>query len=90
MLLTGYSKISGRTGMIIFKHLGRPGFRLVWGLDLNLGLMSYDLQLTRLTINFRINVVECSALNSYNISGLFKSFLVLSKIDLGVLSGTEK
>lgn len=34
----------------------------------------------------RINVLECSALNSYNIVGLFKSFLYLSKIDLAVLS----
>ena len=35
---------------------------------------------------FRINVLECSALSSYNIVGLFKSFLYLSKIDLAVLS----
>ena len=38
---------------------------------------------------FRINVLECSANNSYNIVNIFKSFLSLSKIDFGVLNGGE-
>ena len=38
---------------------------------------------------FRINVLECSAANSYNIVNIFKSFLSLSKIDFGVLNGGE-
>ena len=38
---------------------------------------------------FRINVLECSALDSYNILNIFKSFLSLSKIDFGVLNAAE-
>ena len=38
---------------------------------------------------FRINVLECSAANSYNIVNIFKSFLSLSKIDFGVLNGGQ-
>ena len=39
---------------------------------------------------FRIHVMECSALNNFNISYLFKSFLTLSKIDIAVLVEHER
>ena len=50
------------------------------------GISSHDL----LFLCFRINVLECSALNTYNIGQLFRTFLTLSKIDLDMMARNER
>ena len=39
---------------------------------------------------FRINVLECSALNTFGIGQIFTTFLTLSKIDLDILARSER